>query len=90
LPRRVVVWTALAFTPALHAQVPSSPPAAKASGVATLPAISVAGDTPLATLLEQASTGTLLGLRPFDTPASIDVISNEQLRARGAVNVTDA
>ncbi|MFY3707221.1 TonB-dependent receptor [Achromobacter dolens] len=90
LPWRVAVWTALAFTPALHAQVASTLAAPKAPGVATLPAISVAGDTPLATLLEQASTGTLLGLRPFDTPASIDVISNEQLRARGAVNVTDA
>ena len=97
LQRRVAVWTALAFTPALHAQsAPSTPAAATAAapaaarGVATLPAIAVSGDTPLATLLEQASTGTLLGLRPFDTPASIDVISNEQLRARGAVNVTDA
>ncbi|HCW19961.1 MAG TPA: TonB-dependent siderophore receptor, partial [Achromobacter sp.] len=81
LKRRVAIWTALAFTPALHAQ--STP-------VATLPVISVSGDTLAPTLLEQASTGTLLGLTPFDTPASIDIISNEQLRARGATTVTDA
>ncbi|CAB3845061.1 TonB-dependent receptor [Achromobacter deleyi] len=109
LKRRVAVWTALAFTPALHAQTlpatavptnaptaaptaaPSATPSQAASrSVATLPAISVSADAPSATLLEQASTGTLLGLTPFDTPASIDVISNEQLRERGAVNVTDA
>ncbi|WP_454674185.1 TonB-dependent receptor [Achromobacter pestifer] len=81
LKRRVAIWTALAFTPALHAQT---------TPVATLPAISVSGDTPAPTLLEQAATGTLLGLTPFDTPASIDIISNEQLRARGATTVTDA
>ncbi|KAG1181994.1 hypothetical protein G6F35_015730 [Rhizopus arrhizus] len=79
--RRVAIWTALAFTPALHAQT---------APVATLPAISVSGDTVAPTLLEHAATGTLLGLTPFETPASIDIISNEQLRARGATTVTDA
>ncbi|EJO33523.1 TonB-dependent receptor [Achromobacter marplatensis] len=81
LKRRVAIWTALAFTPALHAQT---------APVATLPAISVSGDTVAPTLLEHAATGTLLGLTPFETPASIDIISNEQLRARGATTVTDA
>lgn len=81
LKRRAAIWTALAFTPALHAQP---------APVATLPSISVSGDTPPLTLLETAATGTLLGLTPFETPASIEIISNEQLRARGAVTVTDA
>ncbi len=88
LPRRAAVWTALAFAPALHAQ--SVPASAAPAGVATLPAIAVSGATPPATLLDQASTGTLLGLAPLDTPASIDILSNEQLRERGAVTVTDA
>ena len=81
LKRRVAVWTALAFTPALHAQTlpatavptnaptaaPTATPSQAASrGVATLPAISVSADAPSATLLEPASTGTLLGLTPFD------------------------
>ncbi|MFD4836648.1 TonB-dependent receptor [Achromobacter sp. NPDC058515] len=81
LKRRAAIWTALAFTPALHAQP---------APVATLPSISVSGDAPPLTLLETAATGTLLGLTPFETPASIEIISNEQLRERGAVTVTDA
>ena len=81
LKRRAAIWTALAFTPALYAQP---------APVATLPSISVSGDTPPLTLLETAATGTLLGLTPFETPASIEIISNEQLRERGAVTVTDA
>lgn len=84
LKRRVAVWTALAFTPALQALHAQPAP------VATLPAISVSADTPTPTLLEPAATGTLLGLTPFETPASIEIISNEQLRARGATTVTDA
>lgn len=99
LKRRAAVWTALAFAPAAHAQpapvttVPISTPSAASippRGVATLPATAVTGDTTSAPLLQPASTGTLLGLTPFDTPASIEVIGNEQLRARGAVNVIDA
>lgn len=77
----VATSTALAITPALHAQP---------APVATLPAISVSGDTPSPTLLEPSATGNLLGLTPFETPASIEIISNEQLRARGATTVTDA
>jgi iron complex outermembrane receptor protein len=82
--RRAAVWTALAFTPAL---VPAH---AQNAPVATLPSISVSGDAPPLTLLEPTGTGTLLGLTPFETPASIEIISNEQLRERGAVTVTDA
>nr|WP_161963160.1 MULTISPECIES: TonB-dependent receptor [Xanthomonas] len=37
-----------------------------------------------------ASTGTSLGLSPFQTPASLDVITRDQLDARGDSNVTDA
>jgi iron complex outermembrane receptor protein len=85
LKRRVAVWTALASvfstSSVLHAQT---------APVATLPAISVSGDTPSPTLLAPSATGTLLGLTPFETPASIEIISNEQLRARGATTVTDA
>jgi iron complex outermembrane receptor protein len=84
LKRRAAAWTALAFAPALL------PAHAQNAPVATLPSISVSGDAPPLTLLEQTGTGTLLGLTPFETPASIEIISNEQLRERGAVTVTDA
>ncbi|MGE8686014.1 MAG: TonB-dependent receptor [Achromobacter sp.] len=84
LKRRAAAWTALAFLPAL------APAHAQNAPVATLPSISVSGDAPPLTLLEPAGTGTLLGLTPFETPASIEIISNEQLRERGAVTVTDA
>ena len=84
LPRRAAIWTALAVAPALPCAHAQNAP------VATLPSISVSGDAPPLTLLEPAATGTLLGLTPFETPASIEIISNEQLRERGAVTVTDA
>lgn len=94
LTRRLAVWATLACAPVAQAQStpPSSSPAAASTprDVATLPAIAVSADAPAPTLLEPASTGTLLGLRPFDTPASIEILDNEQLRARGAVTVTDA
>lgn len=77
----VATCSALALTSVLHAQP---------APVATLPAISVSGDAPSPTLLEPTTTGNLLGLTPFETPASIEIISNEQLRARGATTVTDA
>lgn len=64
------------------------PGAAWAAPVATLPSIAVRGDD---TVLQQpAATGTLLGLTPLQTPASIEIIDNAQLRERGAVNAIDA
>jgi len=87
LSRRTAVSTALALLLA--------PAAARAQDagdgpVATLPAISVSGDTPAPTLRESAATGSFLQLTPFETPASLDIISNEQLRQRGDVTVMDA
>lgn len=62
---------------------------AQSAQIVTLPGISVSADIPPA-LSEPAATGTLLGLTPLQTPASIDIIDREQLQARGAVNAIDA
>ncbi|HYG42671.1 MAG TPA: TonB-dependent receptor [Bordetella sp.] len=86
LPRRTAIAAALAILAA-----PSGARAQDAgSSPVTLPAISVSGDTPLPTLLETAATGSFLQLTPFETPASLDIITNEQLRQRGDVTVMDA
>ncbi|MBO9353569.1 TonB-dependent siderophore receptor [Bordetella petrii] len=85
LPRR----TAVAATLALLA----APPCARGQAdgaVATLPTISVSADAPPPTLREAAATGSFLQLTPFETPASLDIITNQQLRQRGAVSVMDA
>ena len=87
LPRRTAVSAALAL---VLAQPPARAQDADAASVATLPAISVSGDTPLPTLRESTATGSFLQLTPFETPASIDIITNEQLRQRGDVTVMDA
>ncbi|CAM4411155.1 Outer membrane receptor for monomeric catechols [Bordetella pseudohinzii] len=54
------------------------------ASVATLPSIAVRGDD--AVLLQPAATGTLPGLTPLQTPASLDIADSAQLRERGAVN----
>ena len=56
----------------------------------TLPAISVSSDAFPVTLNDITSTGSALSLTPFETPASLEIITNEQLRQRGAVTVIDA
>src|SRR5690606_14668569 len=56
--------------------------------VATLPAISISASAP--TLEQPAATGSFLSLTPLQTPASLDIITNEQLRERGDVSVMDA
>jgi iron complex outermembrane receptor protein len=55
----------------------------------TLPAIVVTGggDT---TLTAPASTGSNLGLTPMQTPASVEVITRDQLEERGDSSVVDA
>ncbi|MFH0129488.1 TonB-dependent receptor [Variovorax sp. VaC1] len=45
--------------------------------------------TPLA-IDEPAHTGSRLGLTPLETPASIEVLSGDTIRARGDVSVIDA
>ena len=101
LKRRMAVCAALAVTTTVtittpHASLaqplsqPVAEPQAQPAPVATLPAISVSADSPSPTLLDAAATGTLLGLTPFETPASIEIINNEQLRARGATTIIDA
>ena len=87
LSRRTAVSTALALLlapAATRAQNTGSP------FVATLPAVSVSGDTAPSSLLDTAATGSFLRLTPFETPASLDIITNEQLRERGDVSVMDA
>jgi len=41
-------------------------------------------------LNQPASTGSNLGLTPMQTPASVDIISREQIESRGDTNVLDA
>ncbi|OZI71637.1 TonB-dependent siderophore receptor [Bordetella genomosp. 12] len=61
-----------------------------AASVATLPGIAVHSDDPDSLLLESAATGTLLGLTPLQTPASIEIIDSAQLRERAAPTAIDA
>jgi len=64
----------------------SSPAQAEA---AALPTVTVSGQD--ASRLERpASTGSNLDLTPMQTPASVDVITREQLEARGDASLTDA
>jgi len=81
LPRRTVVSATVALLLAS--------PGARAQ-TATLPAISVSSDAFPITLNEISATGSSLSLTPFETPASLEIITNEQLRARGDVTVMDA
>lgn len=59
-----------------------------------LPTLSVAGQPPDEAaglqLTQPAATGSRLGLTPLETPASVDVITEETIRARGYVTVTEA
>jgi len=73
----VLVGTACVTVPAFAADVP------------TLESIAVSATAGPA-LDQPAATGTLLGLTPMETPASIEIISREQLTQRGDVSVTDA
>ncbi len=77
--RAAPTWAllALAATPALG------------QTTVTLPTVTVtAGET--ARLEKPASTGSNLDLTPLQTPASLDVISREQLDARGDATLIDA
>ncbi|ARP95988.1 TonB-dependent receptor [Bordetella genomosp. 13] len=72
------LWLGLAATPAMAQQAP-----------ATLAPVVVSGDQ--ANILDTpAETGSNLGLTLRQTPASIDVITREQLEDRGDSNVSDA
>lgn len=65
------------------------PAAATAQQAATLAPIVVAAEPP--TMLgEPASTGSNLGLTPMQTPASVEVITREQLEERGDADIVDA
>ncbi len=59
-----------------------------------LPAISVIGQQPAEDtglqLMQPAATGSRLGLTPLETPASVEVITGETIRARGYATVTEA
>ncbi len=56
---------------------------------ATLAPLTVSAKRP-GLLSTPASTGTNLGLTPRQTPASVEVITRQQLQARGDVSVRDA
>lgn len=60
------------------------------TNTSTLPAVTVMGSQVGAGLTAPVSTGSGLDLTPMQTPASIDVISREQLEERGDHSVVDA
>ena len=62
---------------------------ASAADTTTLPGISVSPEKS-GTLQSPASTGSNLDLTPFQTPASVSVITREQLEQRGDANLVDA
>jgi iron complex outermembrane recepter protein len=64
-------------------------PAFADEAAATLPAVTVTGEQ-ASRLDRPASTASRLDLTPMQTPASVDVISREQLEARGDASVVDA
>ncbi len=54
-----------------------------------LPSVTVVGKAPRG-LATSSSTGSNLGVTPMQTPASIEVITQEQLRSRGDSSLIDA
>lgn len=60
---------------------------------ATLPTITVGGQQPAEEaglhLTQPAATGSRLGLTPLETPASVEVITGETIRARGYATVNE-
>lgn len=62
---------------------------ARAQDLAVLPAVTVTGQTE-PPRERPTSTGSRLGLSPMETAASVDVITREQLEARGDVLLVDA
>lgn len=60
-----------------------------AQETATLPTVTVTGQSP-SRLTRPASTGSNLDLTPMQTPASVDVITREQLETRGDASLVDA
>ncbi|OZI17702.1 TonB-dependent receptor [Bordetella genomosp. 7] len=84
LQRRTAIAAGLALLAPLCARAQDAADAP----VATLPAISVSASEP--TLDQPAATGSFLSLTPLQTPASLDIITNEQLSERGDVSVMDA
>ncbi|OZI44151.1 TonB-dependent receptor [Bordetella genomosp. 5] len=92
LPRRMRAWHAclpptlvtLALTPTAGFAQSTEP------SVATLPGITVAADADRPSLLDTTATGSLLDLTPFETPASVDIITSRQLRERAPRTIGDA
>ncbi|MFC7288704.1 TonB-dependent receptor [Herminiimonas glaciei] len=62
---------------------------ASAADTTTLPGITVSPEQ-AGTLKSPASTGSNLDLTPMQTPASVSVITREQLEQRGDANLVDA
>lgn len=80
--------TAVFVSVAALAQFAVHAPAA-AQADATLPAVTVS--SPKAAPLEQATTtGSHLQLTPLETPASLDVVTREQIESRGDSSLMDA
>lgn len=63
--------------------------AAAQTAPAILAPITVVGGTETA-LTTEASTGSNLGLTPMQTPASVDIISRDQIESRGDASVIEA
>lgn len=52
--------------------------------------VTVQADTALTVLQEPAAVGSNLGLTPMETPASVEVITREQIEERGDTSIVDA
>lgn len=89
LPALLLQLDASAASPAADNQSVAPERARIISTPATLPAISVTSDSP-SSLEANVGTGSRLNLTPLQTPASVDVITREQLDARGDSSIVDA
>ena len=78
------VIAALSSSPSATAQPVEAPalPAAASPSI-SLPSLDVEGRTPPPRLAQPTAVGSYLGLKPVETPASIDVITQEQMQQRG-------
>jgi len=83
-PRAALRYACLPISAALVA----APALAQPQPQKLAPVVVTGGQS--STLVTPAATGSNLGLTPKQTPASVDVISREQIEERGDANVNDA
>lgn len=92
-PARLRAW-GLPLTDLALAAAAAMTPLAQSHGAepptAALPEVRVQGKAGATTALEAPTTASRLGLSPLETPASIEVISGDTVRARGDASVLEA